>query len=60
MVARSPTHVFPFKYTADSDAYGAYDNVPLGVGDRISSSLPTALDGQFSRALFAHFASQEP
>lgn len=60
MVARSPTYIFPYEYVIDSHSVGAYDLMPLEAADRLMSTLPTALDGSFSHALFAHLASQEP
>ncbi|KAI1503001.1 hypothetical protein F5X99DRAFT_426586 [Biscogniauxia marginata] len=60
MVARSPTYVFPYEYVMDPHAIRAYDNMPLDVAGRLLNTFPLALSGQFSHALFAHLASQEP
>ncbi|KAI0849179.1 hypothetical protein F5Y00DRAFT_253101 [Daldinia vernicosa] len=60
IVARSPTYIYPYEYVMNPHAFGAYDNLPVEVADRIMYTLPPALDGQFSHGLFSHLASQEP
>ncbi|KAI1475920.1 hypothetical protein F4774DRAFT_428595 [Daldinia eschscholtzii] len=35
MVARSPTYIFPYEYVTNPHSFGAYDNLPLEVADRI-------------------------
>ncbi|KAK6953599.1 hypothetical protein Daesc_005904 [Daldinia eschscholtzii] len=35
MVARSQTYIFPYKYVMSPHSFGAYDNLPLEVADRI-------------------------
>ncbi|KAL9619563.1 MAG: hypothetical protein Q9160_005839 [Pyrenula sp. 1 TL-2023] len=60
MVARSPTYIFPYAYVMDPHGIGAYDLMPLDAADKLLSTFPSGLDGQFSHGLFAHLASQEP
>ncbi|KAK9782254.1 putative FAD/NAD(P)-binding domain-containing protein [Seiridium cardinale] len=59
MVARSPTYVFPYDYMMDSHGIGAYDVLSLDAADRLLNTMPGALDGQFSHALFSFLASQQ-
>ncbi|KAF6819039.1 flavin-containing monooxygenase, partial [Colletotrichum musicola] len=59
MVVRSPTYIVPVDYVCDSRALGAY-NIGVEAGDRMAMTLPTCIDGQLGRDLFAQFASHEP
>ncbi|KAF6789972.1 flavin-containing monooxygenase [Colletotrichum sojae] len=59
MVVRSPTYIIPVDYVCDSRALGAY-SIGVEAGDRMAMTLPTCIDGQLGRDLFAQFASQEP
>ncbi|KAF6825245.1 flavin-containing monooxygenase [Colletotrichum plurivorum] len=59
MVVRSPTYVVPVDYVCDSRALGAY-TIGVDAGDRMAMTLPTCIDGQLGRDLFAQFASHEP
>jgi hypothetical protein len=60
MVARSPTYVFPYEHLMNPRGIGAYDLMSPDAADRLLSTFPSGLDGQFSHGLFAHLASQEP
>ncbi|KAI5917570.1 FAD/NAD(P)-binding domain-containing protein [Camillea tinctor] len=60
MVAWSPTYIFPYEYVTVHYSIGAYDIMPINVTDKLLSTFPLTLDGQFSQGLFAHLASQEP
>lgn len=59
MNVRSPTYMVPVEYIDHPASLGAYD---AGVerADNIFMTLPTFIDAQLTRNLFAHFASQEP
>lgn len=59
MVVRSPTYIVPVEYVCDKMSLGAYD-FGVEAGDKMFLTLPTVVDGQLGRNLFAHFASQEP
>jgi hypothetical protein len=60
MIARSLTYIFPYAYVMDPHAIGAYDLMPVAAADRLLQTFPSGLDGQVSKGLFAHLASQEP
>ena len=49
----------PVDYVCDKRALGMYD-FSVEAADRMMLTLPTAVDGQLGRNLFAMFASQEP
>lgn len=59
MNIRSSTYVFPVEYVDNPASLGAYD---AGVerADKLFMTLPSFIDAQLARNLFAHFASQEP
>lgn len=59
MVVRSPTYIVPLEYILNKMSLGAYD-FGVEAADRMFLTLPTVVDGQLARNLFAHFASQEP
>lgn len=59
MNARSPTYIVPLSYVCDPHSLGAYD-FGVDAADRMFLTLPTAVDGQLAKALFAAFASREP
>ncbi|KAF7588254.1 hypothetical protein BBP40_005976 [Aspergillus hancockii] len=59
MVVRSPTYIVPVEYVCDKHSLGAYD-MGVDAADRLFLSLPTCVDSQLARGLFAMFASQEP
>lgn len=59
MVVRSPTYIVPLEYIFNRMSLGAYD-FGVEAADRMFLTLPTVVDGQLARNLFAHFASQEP
>jgi hypothetical protein len=59
MNVRSPTYIIPVDYLCNPMSLGIYD-AGIDVGDNLYMTLPTAIDAQLSRNLFAHFASQEP
>ncbi|KAF2686126.1 FAD/NAD(P)-binding domain-containing protein [Lentithecium fluviatile CBS 122367] len=60
MVARSPTYVFPYDYIINPNGIGVYEAMPPDAADTLLLTLPCGVDGQFSHALFAHLAPQEP
>ena len=59
MVVRSPTYLVPVEYVCDKLSLGAYD-FGVEAADRMFMTLPSVVDGQLGRNLFAHFATQEP
>jgi hypothetical protein len=59
MNIRSPTYLVPLDYVCHPLSLGAYD-ADVNFADNLFMSLPTAIDAQLARNLFAHFASQEP
>ncbi|KAL4964487.1 monooxygenase [Aspergillus stella-maris] len=59
MVARSPTYIVPLDYLCHEASLGAYD-ADLEAADNMFLSLPSVIDGQLARNLFAGFASAEP
>lgn len=59
MVVRSPTYIVPLEYVCDKNSLGAY-NYGVDAADKLFLSLPTVVDGQLARGLFAMFASNEP
>ncbi|KAL4790051.1 monooxygenase [Aspergillus venezuelensis] len=59
MVARSPTYIVPLDYLCHEASLGAYD-ADLEAADKMFLSLPSVIDGQLARNLFAAFASAEP
>ncbi|KAF9641523.1 putative flavin-containing monooxygenase protein [Lasiodiplodia theobromae] len=58
--ARSPTYIVPLSYVCDPLSLGAYDVLGVDAADRNFLTLPTAVDGQLAKGLFAAFASREP
>ncbi|KAL1629247.1 hypothetical protein SLS56_005470 [Neofusicoccum ribis] len=59
MVVRSPTYIVPVQYVCDPMSLGAYD-AGVDAADRNILTLPTAVDAQLARGLFATFAAREP
>ncbi|KAI5456708.1 hypothetical protein BGZ63DRAFT_467875 [Mariannaea sp. PMI_226] len=59
MVVRSPTYIVPLEHVCDKNSLGAY-NFGLEAADRMFLTLPTRVDAQLVRGLFAFMASQEP
>ncbi|KAJ5297482.1 hypothetical protein N7508_007731 [Penicillium antarcticum] len=59
MNVRSPTYVVPLDYVCHPMSLGAYD-AGVDFADNLFMTLPTAIDAQLARNLFAHFASEEP
>ncbi|KAJ5505917.1 hypothetical protein N7453_004874, partial [Penicillium expansum] len=59
MNVRSPTYMVPVEYIDHPASLGAYD-AGIERADNVFMTLPTFIDAQLSRNLFAHFASQEP
>ncbi|RDH29913.1 monooxygenase [Aspergillus welwitschiae] len=59
MVVRSPTYIVPLEYVCDKNSLGAY-NYGVDAADKLFLSLPTVVDGQLARGVFAMFASNEP
>ncbi|KAI3055360.1 hypothetical protein CBS147353_11334 [Aspergillus niger] len=59
IVARSPTYVVPLDYVCHRMSLGVYD-AGVDAADRLFLPLPTVVDGQLGRDLFAIFASKEP
>ncbi|KAL3481108.1 monooxygenase [Aspergillus californicus] len=59
MVARSPTYMVPLEYVCHGASLGAYDG-GVEAADKLFLSLPSVVDGQLARGLFAMFASNEP
>jgi cation diffusion facilitator CzcD-associated flavoprotein CzcO len=59
MNVRSPTYIVPIDYICHKMSLGAYD-FGVEAADNLFMTLPTSIDGQLSRGLFATFASQEP
>ncbi|CAI7632016.1 unnamed protein product [Penicillium glandicola] len=59
MNVRSPTYMVPIDYVDNPAGLGCYD-AGVEAADNLFMTLPTFIDGQLSRGLFAHFASQEP
>ncbi|KAL4744237.1 hypothetical protein BDW72DRAFT_209155 [Aspergillus terricola var. indicus] len=59
MVARSPTYIVPLEYVCHKASLGTYD-AGVDAADNLFLSLPTVVDGQLGRELFAMLASAEP
>ena len=59
MNVRSPTYIVPVDYVNNPASLGAYD-AGVEFADKLFMTIPTIVDAQFARNLFAHFASQEP
>jgi hypothetical protein len=59
MNVRSPTYIVPVDYVCNPLSLGAYD-AGVEFADNLFMTLPTSVDAQLARNLFAHFASQEP
>ncbi|GKZ49685.1 hypothetical protein AbraIFM66951_002256 [Aspergillus brasiliensis] len=59
MVVRSPTYMVPLEYVCHKNSLGAYDG-GVDAADNLFLSLPTVVDGQLARDLFAMFALNEP
>ncbi|KAL3496535.1 monooxygenase [Aspergillus germanicus] len=59
IIARSPTYIVPLSYVCHPASLGAYDS-GVDAADTLFLSLPTVIDGQLARGLFAAFASAEP
>jgi hypothetical protein len=59
IIARSPTYIVPLSYACHPVSLGAYDS-GVDAADTLFFSLPTVIDGQLARGLFAAFASAEP
>jgi hypothetical protein len=59
MNVRSPTYIVPVDYVCHKMSLGAYD-FGVEAADNLFLSLPSSIDGQLARGLFAVFASQEP
>lgn len=59
MITRSPTYIVPLEYVCDKYSLGAYD-YGVETADNLFMMLPTIVDAQLGRGLFAQLASQEP
>ncbi|RSL47015.1 hypothetical protein CEP51_015836 [Fusarium floridanum] len=59
MNVRSPTYIVPLDYVCHSSSLGAY-NFGVEAADRMFLTLPSVVDGQLARNLFAMWASKEP
>ncbi|KAL4736214.1 monooxygenase [Aspergillus similis] len=59
MVARSPTYIVPLEHICHESSLGIYDS-SVDAADNLFCSLPTVVEGQFGRGLFAMLASAEP
>ncbi|KAJ4183662.1 hypothetical protein NW755_009696 [Fusarium falciforme] len=59
MNVRSPTYIVPLDYVCHSSSLGAY-NFGVEAADRMFLTLPSTVDGQLARNLFAMWASKEP
>lgn len=59
MISRSPTYIVPLEYVCDKHSLGLYD-YGVEAADRLFMMLPTIVDAQLGRGLFAQLASQEP
>lgn len=59
MVVRSPTFIVPLDYVCHKVSLGAYD-AGVAPADNLIMSLPSVVDSQLGRGLFAMFASGEP
>ncbi|KAI1764529.1 FAD/NAD(P)-binding domain-containing protein [Hypoxylon sp. FL1150] len=60
MVVRSPTYIVPMDYLFDARSFGAYDNLPIDVADKMLLAVPTAIDTQLVHGLLSQKAFQEP
>ncbi|KAH0370707.1 hypothetical protein KCU65_g2268, partial [Aureobasidium melanogenum] len=58
MISRSPTYIVPLEYVCDKYSLGAYD-YGVEAADNLFMMLPTIVDAQLGRGLFAQLASQE-
>lgn len=59
MNVRSPTYIVPVDYVCNPVSLGAYDS-GVEFADNLFMTLPTFVDAQLARNLFAHFATEEP
>lgn len=59
MIARSPTYMVTLEHVCDKRGLGAYDSGAAAT-DKLFMTLPSVVDSQFGRGLFAHLASLEP
>lgn len=59
MVVRSRTYIAPVDYVCDKASLGLYD-FGVNAADKFILTLPTVVDSQFGRDLFAMLASKEP
>ncbi|KAJ5779330.1 hypothetical protein N7457_007050 [Penicillium paradoxum] len=59
MNVRSPTYIIPLDYVCSPASLGAYD-AGVELADDLFMTLPTVIDAQLMRNVFANFASQEP
>ncbi|KAJ5650935.1 monooxygenase [Penicillium longicatenatum] len=59
MNVRSPTYIVPLDYVCHKSSLGAYDG-GVAAADKLFLSLPSVIEGQLGRDLFAMFASAEP
>lgn len=60
MLVRTPTYIVPLSYVCDPRSLGAYDAIGVAAADQLFLTLPSVIDAQLARDLFASFASQEP
>ncbi|KAH0269538.1 P-loop containing nucleoside triphosphate hydrolase protein, partial [Aureobasidium melanogenum] len=59
IISRSPTYMVPLEYVCDKYSLGAYD-FGVEAADNLFMMLPTIVDAQLGRGLFAQLASKEP
>ncbi|CAD0083617.1 unnamed protein product [Aureobasidium vineae] len=59
MIVRSPQYLVPLGYVCNPLGLGAY-NFGVEAADRLFMMMPTIVDSQLAKGLFAQLASQEP
>lgn len=59
MNVRSPTYICPLEHVLDPRSLGAYD-AGVQAGDENFMTVPSVVDAQLAKGLFAFLASQEP
>lgn len=59
MNVRSPTYLVPIEYVSNPMSLGIYDIIGAEAADQLMCTIPSIVDSQFAKGLFAHLASQD-
>ncbi|CAN8101232.1 unnamed protein product [Discula destructiva] len=60
VVARSPTYIFPWKYSLAPEGLGVYETLGADLADRLQMTGPASIGGQLVRGLHQKLAEKEP